>query len=612
MLASIQVEDFGAYKGKKTIDVGGVTRIEGPSQSGKSTLSAAITFCLWGEMPEGGKVPVDIIHHGAKRCSVTLTWANGVQHQRTMTKSRSQKRYRIAKDSTTEFSTEKDWRERLGLLGRKHDVLRHLVSPMAWLSLADGKARPLRDLLASVLPEVDHTALVSEMMTERDQVLNAEHADWSEKDATMSRKTANADEKRAEGAEQAAIKSVERLGAPVEIAAAVVDTEAIKLVAEWDQYDTAMERNGERLKDRQRAEQNRKDYRRRLKDIGEHPGAAQTDAKQAAKDAAKLKRRATETGHAVSDLRLKVAGLEPKAVELPETATWNEAGDILTVAVDEDSTVEVHLGEEEVHFDSGSLPWPIIDALVAWRAERDPRLVALRADLKTAETAHTKALTLAEQCQAIADKARAHADAITAYQRAIKALGPRPAVPDAPPEPTAPAGERPTAEDVAKARDADSARQKAQGASEQRAADLAAAETSLEEAQATLAQKTERATYWRALVEVIREAPSRAVSDGLTAMGDLGPVTITVGVDPADPAVAIEVDGLPWSLTSSGRKVVADAYFRAGLRRAAGLGKFPLVIDDTSLVGGQPQANVSGPKILMVTTHGETLERVEG
>ena len=614
MLKSIEFENFGPYKGthKLLLDPTGKTVVSGRSQSGKSTIVAGLTFVLWGEDPHGGKVGTHLIHHGAKKCSVTLEWAHGVKHRRTMSSSRNFIRERIQGREVLKFTSEKDWRGRLGALERKREIIRHLFSPMAWVALAGlpGGGRNLRDLIGSLVPN-SSKAVIVRMMAERDVPLKdgSDHATWSESDATKTRANYSRAVSHAQGVAQTAHESVDRLSEPSPAKASAPTTDALQeardtlaLEKTWDEHrDETGKWEGLR-RDHQRQAQNRKDYERRYADLGENPGPCQTNVRTAKSDSNKAGRRATKAAHEVSDLRAELKAITPKTVELPEGVKWE--GDRLLIktgamlSVDNDGVLFTVLEENQT---DALCPWEAIHELVRWHDQHSiaDRLGDLKARLAKAEEAFEAAERVAVLAAETHEKSQKHTEAHNSWVMASRALGTKPTLKDLPEAPTPLERPHANSEQLARAQVVIDADRDASAVETDRAGLLEGAEATAATAEQDLKDAKATAAYWSALVDCIREAPAEAVRSVIPAMGDLGPVELIIG---NDPACIVLVDGVPWSSTSSGRRVVADAYLREGFRRAAGLGKLPLIIDDIVTIGGQPPATVPNPKITLVTT----------
>ena len=141
--------------------------------------------------------------------------------------------------------------------------------------------------------------------------------------------------------------------------------------------------------------------------------------------------------------------------------------------------------------------------------------------------------------------------------------------------------------------------QRAAGAAEQRQADLRELESSIIAAAAAAKTQEKQSARLDALLAAIRQAPSLLAARQARSLGNLGPVSLRFG---ENPAVRVQIDGRPWWLASRGRQVVADLHLRIALRRAAGLEGLPIVVDNVQDVGGQPLPSIPGPALILRTT----------
>ena len=116
----------------------------------------------------------------------------------------------------------------------------------------------------------------------------------------------------------------------------------------------------------------------------------------------------------------------------------------------------------------------------------------------------------------------------------------------------------------------------------------------------THAAAVERAQRAEVVLDLVRSAPGRALAAKLDTLTTwLGPVSVVTTGE----AIEVLIDGRPWALASTGRRIVADAHFRDALRHAAGMEWLPLTIDEAQSVGGQP-VHAPAPAWLIVTTDG--------
>ncbi|MEQ1503282.1 MAG: hypothetical protein ABMB14_13680, partial [Myxococcota bacterium] len=165
-----------------------------------------------------------------------------------------------------------------------------------------------------------------------------------------------------------------------------------------------------------------------------------------------------------------------------------------------------------------------------------------------------------------------------------------------------PAMPRPDSEEVAEAQAALRASASYAGAHQQWKAnwDAAVAATDKETARHDAAGKV----YDRlsALLDAVRIAPSTVAARQALSLGDMGPVSLEFG---DNPAVKVLIDGRPWWLASRGRQVVADMWLRGAIRRVLDKEWLPIVVDNVQDVGGQPLPELTGPVVLLQTTDGK-------
>ena len=160
----------------------------------------------------------------------------------------------------------------------------------------------------------------------------------------------------------------------------------------------------------------------------------------------------------------------------------------------------------------------------------------------------------------------------------------------------------PTADDLARARGVLDAHVRADRADEAfRSAAALHAEAVLAHHHATA-----EAVRREVLVRVVRAAPTEIARSQIAALGDLGPVEIAFPekVNAQSPEIEVRIFGRPWWLASDGEQVLADAWLRAGIRRAAKLNGLPLVIDRPQDWSGEWPA-FPGPVWFLRTTDGD-------
>ncbi|MEQ1569469.1 MAG: AAA family ATPase [Myxococcota bacterium] len=166
----------------------GRTLVTGPSESGKSFLLEAITFCLWGRT-HGGKFPTEAISDGLDKVTVELLLDSGRLIRRSATPSSQRRSISMGEDTQT-FTSEAAFAEALGDLGRDTDVLRLVIVPFDWVKLVEGNARPFRDILTRILPEMDVGAEVARVMAEQGFPVEPGEATLGEKEVMSLRSDA--------------------------------------------------------------------------------------------------------------------------------------------------------------------------------------------------------------------------------------------------------------------------------------------------------------------------------------------------------------------------------------------------------------------------------------
>ena len=93
----------------------GRTVVAGPSESGKSFLLQAITFCLWGRT-FGGKFASEAIHDGMGKASVEILLDSGRLIEASVTAATQRRSITIGDDTQT-YTTENAFAAALGALG---------------------------------------------------------------------------------------------------------------------------------------------------------------------------------------------------------------------------------------------------------------------------------------------------------------------------------------------------------------------------------------------------------------------------------------------------------------------------------------------------------------
>lgn len=571
MISRMEIIGFGPHRHTQiSLHSQGTTVISGPSEVGKTTLLEAILFVLLGRSQEGRFRP-EQIQDGAERADVRLTLDDGRVLRRTASRNRSIGRMIFTHGQRETFSSEARYAEALGALVQDEEAAHVVITPLAWQGLVAANARPFRDLLTRALPDTDPAQEVRALMAAKGLALSPEEAGWDERTALQKRRDARQRRDALTGsletiteqlAQAQALADQVTLPDPAP-AQALLEAEAQWLRHEREDQSGALA-----------AEQ-----ARRLAALGEPPAPASASGAESLEAA---RRAEAEAEQHLQDI----------------TERWREARrrhDQLQEQLDE----VAQTAEPDVCPTCSRPGWEEGAARVTQlHAQRHAAAAALQIAQEDGQRARTAQEAARSRMQA-ALAAQAQRDA---WQAARAALGePAPssssfAAAAAAPPPTLP---RPDAAQLAQAHADLAACAAAQGARSQREADILRLGQRQLAIQDDLQQATAESLRLEALLEAVRQAPSRVAERQATALGDLGPVSLEFG---ENPAVSVRIDGRPWWLASRGRQVVADVCLRAALRRAFGLERLPLVIDNVQDVGGQPLPTPSGPVIVLRTT----------
>ncbi|MEO0603767.1 MAG: AAA family ATPase, partial [Myxococcota bacterium] len=239
MLQQLTVTGLGPHKDfTAQFNPSGRTTVTGPSESGKTSILEAITFCLWGRS-WGGKFRPEAIHDGMSKAIVEMVLDSGRCIRRSVTRSRSQKRSITIGEETEEYGTEAKFLDALGDLGRDIDTLRVVLAPMEWVPMVSGNARAFRDLLAAILPDADVASEIEQLMAEAGQVLNEGDVELTEKEVMSRRLAAKKARDEAQGRLDAAEERLAtlRTSEPELDADAAVDPEILEAATQWAEYD---------------------------------------------------------------------------------------------------------------------------------------------------------------------------------------------------------------------------------------------------------------------------------------------------------------------------------------------------------------------------------------
>jgi hypothetical protein len=508
--------------------------VSGESECGKSTLLEAICFCLWGRSSDGSAFPVEAVRDGWEAATVIVRTAKGTEFKRVLSRSRAITRECQKGGETHRPTREDDWRALLGPLS--DDVLgRAILVPFAWQALANGPGggRPLRDLLARLLPPVDLRAIVAEQV----EVHDGDSVDEKGVSAQRAEERKHAEQCRGKVSHLRGERDAAACAVPVGPSHAEVDeARTLLAVAEaWREHDAAKKLGAA-------AER----WDAQLAALGpetpEPPVAspAEADAAHRAFEASGIRLAAAETA-------LQRAS---KAFDKAQAGTCHACGQ--------------------------SLPEGAIGA--AADALRAAELAV--ASAKEAHGAAGDARTRTRLAyEAACVTSRAWAD--TARRR--KSLGQRPEAP-AVVEPDLP---QPTAAQVAAAKATISDAERAVGAAGEQDRRRARVAEQLAQAERDLSDSEGELRRLELLLDAVRRAPSVAARRQLDAIGDLGPVRIEFPEGDKADAIRVLLDGRPWWLASTGRQIVGDVWLRACIRRLARWPWMPIVVDRVQDVAGQ-------------------------
>lgn len=548
----------------------GRTLVSGPSESGKTFLLEAITFCLWGRS-HGGKFRPDAITDGEQKAAVEILLDSGRLIRRSVTRSATQRRTITMGDDTQAYTSENAFAEALGDLGHDTDTLRVVIVPFEWVPMVEGNARPFRDLLTRILPEVNVGAEVEAQMIAQGFAVLPGEAELTEKEVMALRAAARKTRDEAAGRVQAGqerLSSLQTMKPQLgDGDGGAVDPALVEAARAWAEYDRLVGATSLRTA----AAQALAAWEQRAASIGPEPAwdPAYDTADLGLRQAQSLAAQATQQYQqmygqnqaAVAQMQ-QFAGGDPSVCPTCQRPGW--AAGLQYVAQLQQYQAQLQAGFEQ--------------ATAQWQAAN-------------------QALAAATELAAASREAEMRR---RSWQEAKRSLGNKPVVPDAPgAEVAPPTSPRPDTDQLAAAQMA--ARQVAaqEGALRQWQSNHDAAVAAI----ARDSERHEAATrdYDRlsALLEAVRLAPSTVAARQALTLGDLGPVTLEFG---DNPAVKVLVDGRPWWLASRGRQVVADMWLRGAIRRVLDKEWLPIVVDNVQDVGGQPLPEVSGPVILLQTT----------
>ncbi len=595
MIKRIRILGLGPHVDfRAELDPRGENTVTGPSECGKSFLVEAVLFALYGRSTTG-RFREEAIHDEAKKALVEITLDSGMGIRRTMTGSRSQTRTLIVGPDETSHSSEAKFAEALGPLGRDPEAVETVITPMGWQELASGNARKFRDLLARVLPSVGQDAIVQSLVEEAGFTIEPEETGISDKEAGKRRREAR---KRRDSCEGRLELARERLAALQDATvadtgpAAAVDPELTARVEAWAEYDKAL-RAAEQHADKLRAVSEWDARRKALGDPPDAPGPDEAKELQACQAAVQQAMVALQQVNGQQQmLTMQRQMLPHPGSELPERAgapvSSSEAQDIDP--------------EKGITCPTCQRPGWTQGAQMA--VALDQQLQALMPRVTHAQTRLTAAQSELQQTQQRHQANQVKRAEKQAWERSLKSLGTRPEPPGDVEVPEAPGSERPTDAEVEQVQQAGARAKALENMAAQQAAEQQAAEASVQREKAQHDEAAQEAERWDAILDAVRRAPSVVAARQARALGDLGPVSLEFG---ENPAVTVQIDGRPWWLASRGRQVVADAILRDALRRAMEMPHLPVFVDNVQDVGGQPLPAIPGPVIWLQTTDGKGL-----
>ncbi len=574
MLQQLTVSGLGPHEDfTAQFNPTGRTVVTGPSESGKTSLLEAITFCLWGRS-WGGKFRPEAIHDGMSKAVVEMVLDSGRCIRRSVTRSRSQKRTIKIGEELTEYATEAKFLEALDDLGRDIDTLRVVLAPMEWVPMVSGNARAFRDLLASILPDADVGSEVERLMAEAGQSLHDGDLDLTEKEVMSRRLASKKARDEAQGRLDAAEERLATLRAsePVLDGESAVDPEILEAATQWAEYDRKIGVS----EARSAAEEALRRWQESRTALGEEPewqeAYAQADqrlqqAQWAASQTMQVYQQAYGQYQTVATQIQQFQGIDPSICPTCRRPGW-EAG-----------------------------------------ATYVQQLHAFQSQVQTAfEDANAKYQAANQELQLATDFAAEARDATlrrSAWRDQLQRLGAEPVLPEVPDDaPERPEVARPDPDLLTKAQATLRASAAFEGARAQWASNVEAAKATVEKETQRHADAAREYERLSALLDAVRAAPSTVAERQALALGDLGPVTLQFG---ENPAVEVLIDGRPWWLASRGRQVVADMWLRAAIRRVLEMEWLLLVVDNIQDVGGQPLPDIDGPVLLLQTTDGKGL-----
>lgn len=628
----------------------GTISISGGSQTGKSMIYESVCVLLTGKRSNGRDWRPEAIREGVDKMEIRAAFPDLGVASLSLTRGGTWNRS-IADRSRM---SQRDFEAQLGTANG--DLVRFIVAPV--LS-NDGRCatlidrdlgRPLRDLLLSALPEVDTRDIMARMMTEAGfELLEDDPIDL---DLLLKAQTkANTARDSAVGVRDNARERLATL-ATVEAPSADDVTAARATLAARDAWATYWQASAKTADTVAKYTATRAGLEARAnapipaggdpQDVAKARGVIAAACQwvnydQTAEVAARRARR--QEARAKLGERPVVPALDPAAPERLAKAPGAIKG--IRNALD---SARAELAAARIDCDryaNGSDVCPTCerggwDGYAVARGDAKARVEQLTAAIERESARLERAEAAEADLRTQVDAHKSAKERAADYDRALAAIGDDP--PDAA-DPVAPAGERPTEQDVSKAygviaaceaadRNRTAALQSAETAARALKAlvapdtsgavkpaaeqptteDVAAAERVLSaqtsaarnasdrasmsaevaKTEATAEAAIKEATRVAEAVKVCRQAPSAVAAQQRSAF-DL-PSWIGLRFPPKEkrdtPECEVLIDGLPYYLASTGRRTLADLYLRHAVRKAAGVDWLPIFVDNAQDYSG--------------------------
>ena len=591
----------------------GALIVAGPSQSGKSTIAAALCYLLTGAAPDGSTIDPAVL--SAKTGTVRVSADDGRVFELRVGDT-GRKAWKCGEETV---NAAKDRHRVLGVLGLDAvaSLVAGIVCPLQLLRQAeDGQGRLLRATLTAALPERSLQGAFAELLGDFAPALPGDAVDTRGAVQAATRATAARDRALGalEGAQTAQARH-EEAGAPV--APDESATAAARVVVDAGEAWATYRRAGGAGERRAHQQAALADWRRRMTEIppaqafdgAPPPKAPSTRTEEAAVAQAqveldRLPRGPADSAPGVHEKRLAAA---TRWAALP-TASCDLCGQVVP---------------------SARISQVAATARVQIEAERKTAQDLVDASRKKAEAALAKAQGALKAAQGRAERAqaelegyRAEAEARKLRSAAVAALGPEPTVdPELIGSPASPAAVEPTAEEVTQARALLSRASQAKADLRTYEARTTTLSEDIDRAADALKAREADLARARAVELAHKGAPARVLEQQLVdwrpAARMLASQGIEIRIRPAGEIDGLDlmIDGLPSYLASTGRRVHAAALLAYALRTLAarrypatgGIGGFsdlPICIDDAQAWSGGCYPS-RGPLLWLLTEPSE-------